>query len=206
MNNRATTKNKKEVYALKKIVFLIIASILVIGLVLPGCNGGPVTPARPKILIGVPYPYGTIQGDHLLDAAEMAASEINVAGVFVSGENKTYDIDIIGRNDNEISDPANAWIAVNYLVNTANVEFVIGGFRTEAVIPMITNVLAQGFRNAILYLQRIHIRLLRVYVPSHPVQQRLPGRLGFHVFRPTHSGYTKHHGVGLERVCLAPQS
>jgi branched-chain amino acid transport system substrate-binding protein len=72
----------------------------------------------------------------------MAASEINVAGVYVSSENKTYDIDIIGRNDNEISDPANAWHAVDYLVNTAGVDYVIGGFRTEAVIPMLTNVFA----------------------------------------------------------------
>jgi peptide/nickel transport system substrate-binding protein len=39
--NQATTRIKKEVYTLRKIIFLIIASLLVIGLVLPGCEGEP---------------------------------------------------------------------------------------------------------------------------------------------------------------------
>ena len=118
---------------MKKIVFLIIATLLVIGLVLPGCDGEVVT--RPKIKIGVPYPFGTIQGTSMLSGAEMAASEINVAGVNVS--NTLYDIQIIGRNDNEISAPSDAWHAVDYLISTAGAQFIIGGFRTEAVEPMI---------------------------------------------------------------------
>jgi branched-chain amino acid transport system substrate-binding protein len=142
MDNRATTKNIKEVDELKKIVFLIIASLLILALVLPGCDGGNGVVVRPKIKIGIPYPFGTVQGTSMLAGAQLAASQINVAGVFVSSENKTYDIQIIGRNDNEISDPSNAWHAVDYLVNTAGAQFIIGGFRTEAVIPMITNVFA----------------------------------------------------------------
>lgn len=143
MYNRATTKNIKEVDELKKIVFLIIASLLILALVLPGCDGGNGGVVRPKIKIGIPYPFGTIQGTSMLTGAQLAASQINSgAGVFVSSENKTYDIEIIGRNDNEISDPSNAWHAVDYLVNTAGAKFIIGGFRTEAVIPMITNVFA----------------------------------------------------------------
>ena len=136
----ATTRIKKEVNELKKIVFLIIASLLILGLVLPGCDGGNGGVVRPKIKIGVPYPWGTTQGTGMISGAEMAADEINVAGVFVASENKTYDIQIIGRNDNEISNPDDAWIAVDYLVDTAKVDFVVGGFRTEAVEPMIQKV------------------------------------------------------------------
>jgi branched-chain amino acid transport system substrate-binding protein len=129
---------------LKKIVFLIIASLLVIGLVLPGCGGGAA--GRPKIIIGVPYPQGDIQGDSMLRGAQMAATEINAAGgvnITPAGQNSTYyDIQIVGRADNEIYDPPNAWNTVNYLVTVSHAQFIIGGFRTEAVIPMILNVFA----------------------------------------------------------------
>jgi branched-chain amino acid transport system substrate-binding protein len=130
---------------LKRIIFLIIATLLVIGLVLPGCGGTP-TPTRPKIIIGVPYPQGDIQGNAMLAGAQMAASEINVAGVSVynatSNTTTVYNIHIVGRQDNEIYDPPNAWNAVDYLISNSHAQFIIGGFRTEAVIPMINNVLA----------------------------------------------------------------
>ena len=140
MDNRATTKNIKEVDELKKIVFLIIASLLILALVLPGCDGGNGGVVRPKIKIGIPYPFGTIQGTSMLTAAQLAASQLNVAGLYVSSENKTYDIQIIGRNDNEIANPPDAYLAVDWLINSGGAEWIIGGFRTEAVVPMILNV------------------------------------------------------------------
>jgi len=123
---------------MKRIVFLIIATLLVIGLVLPGCGGGGGRPD--KIIIGVPYPFGDIQGTSMLAGAEMAAEEINVAGVTVGAT--TYDIEIVGRNDNEIVDSSNAWQAVDYLISTSGAQFIVGGFRTEAVIPMLGAVFA----------------------------------------------------------------
>lgn len=132
---------------MKRIVFLIIATLLVLGLVLPGCEGEGET-ARPKIIIGVPYPQGDVQGNAMLSGAQLAAQEINVAGVSVynvtSNTTTVYDIQVVGRQDNEIYDPPNAWTAVNYLITNSHAQFIIGGFRTEAVVPMITNVFASA--------------------------------------------------------------
>jgi branched-chain amino acid transport system substrate-binding protein len=127
---------------LKRILFLVISTLLVLGLVLPGCTGGVVVTPRPNILIGIPAPEGTPQGTSMEKGAELAVSQINVHGVNVTvgGNTTLYNFKLIERNDNEISDPTSAWSAVNYLVNTQHVQFVIGGFRTEAVEPMIQNV------------------------------------------------------------------
>jgi branched-chain amino acid transport system substrate-binding protein len=147
MNNRATTRTNKEV-ELKRLVFLIIACLLVLGIVLPGCGGeGEGEGEHPLIVIGVPYPQGDIQGNAMLSGAQMAEAEINAAGgvsVYNATSNTTtvYDIDVVGRQDNEIYNPPDAWNAVNYLITNSHAQFIIGGFRTEAVVPMITNVFA----------------------------------------------------------------
>jgi branched-chain amino acid transport system substrate-binding protein len=129
---------------LKRAIFLIIATLLVLGIVLPGCGGGGGGEERSDIIIGVPYPQGDIQGTAMLAGAEMAADEINVAGVTVwnGTANVTYNIKIVGRQDNEIYNPPSAWQAVDYLIATSHAQFIIGGFRTEAVVPMLTNVFA----------------------------------------------------------------
>jgi branched-chain amino acid transport system substrate-binding protein len=135
---------------LKRIIFLIIATLLVLGIVLPGCGGeGEGEGEHPLIVIGVPYPQGDVQGTGMLSGAQMAAAEINTAGgvsVYNATSNTTtvYDIQIVGRQDNEIYDPPNAWSAVNYLITNSHAQFIIGGFRTEAVVPMITNVFASA--------------------------------------------------------------
>jgi branched-chain amino acid transport system substrate-binding protein len=118
-----------------------------LGLVLPGCGEAEGEGENPLIVIGVPYPQGDIQGNAMLAGAQMAADEINDAGgVNVTSGNTTttYDIQIVGRQDNEIYDPPNAWHAVDYLITNSHAQFIIGGFRTEAVVPMITNVLASA--------------------------------------------------------------
>ncbi len=129
---------------MKRIIFLIIASLLVIGLVLPGCGeGGPA--ARPKIIIGIPYPAGSIQGDGMIKGAELAAQQINTpnAGIniTVGGNSTIYDIQLVELNDNEIANPTAAWNTVDHLITVNDAQFIIGGFRTEAVEPMIQNVL-----------------------------------------------------------------
>jgi branched-chain amino acid transport system substrate-binding protein len=132
---------------LKRIIFLIIGALLVLGLVLPGCGGGGGGGGGtlPNIIIGVPYPQGDVQGNAMLSGAQMAAAEINAAGgvnVTSGGNSTIYNIQIVGRQDNEIYDPPDAWNAVSYLITNSHARFIIGGFRTEAVVPMITNVFA----------------------------------------------------------------
>lgn len=118
---------------MKKIVFLIIASLLVIGLVLPGCDGnGAWVRPRPvvagEITIGVAGPMDDIQGEHHLAGAEMAVAEIGT--VMVGATNYTLKLKEI--NTNEVhGPPGDGYSAL--LADIRNVDFVVGGFRTEAV-------------------------------------------------------------------------
>jgi branched-chain amino acid transport system substrate-binding protein len=134
----ATTKVKKEVDALKKIVFLLMASILVLGLFLVGCP----TTGGPEIIIGVAGPMTNIQGVHMLNGAELAAAQINAAGgIAVPGGTENYTIKIVSRDTDEIDHPENAAAATSYLINNKDAQFIIGGFRTEAVSSVIADVI-----------------------------------------------------------------
>jgi len=119
---------------LKKIVFLIIASLLVIGLVLPGCEGetteGPVTYTfeDDTINICIAGPMGYLQGDDMMRGAEMAVDELGT--VSIAGESLT--INLMETDTHEINpsfpdQPKNQ--VENAIANGA--DFVIGGFRTE---------------------------------------------------------------------------
>ncbi len=120
---------------MKKIIFLIIASLLVIGLVLPGCEGegeGELPRERPlvagEITIGVTGPMDDIQGEHHLAGAEMAVADIG--GIMVGTTNYTLKLKAI--NTNEVhGPPGDGYSAL--LADIGNVDFVVGGFRTEAV-------------------------------------------------------------------------
>jgi len=137
--NQATTKIKKEVNALKKIVFLIIASLLVLGLALPGCTEPSGPTFEDYINIAVVGPMSFIQGRDHLAGAVMAMNEINAdGGVDVCGT--PYGINLLGSytsdggtDTNEIIDTTGTTgeTALSAVIDDA--DFVVGGFRTEAV-------------------------------------------------------------------------
>ena len=139
MDNRATTKNIKEVDELKKIVFLIIASLLVLGLVLPGCAGdggngvvpGPVTYEFPSqvIKIAIAGPMDYVQGRHMYDGAELAK---NTTTVTITGQAHT--IQLIKVDTKEIAPPWGTYPAeqVENAITVQGANFVFGGFRTES--------------------------------------------------------------------------
>ena len=119
---------------MKKIVFLIIGTLLVLGLVLPGCGGGA-DDFDQYITIGIAGPMGAAQGDHHYYGAEMAADEINAdgaGGVTVGG--LVYGIELVKIDTNEILNPSGADGTTRMEANIANLDFVMGGFRTEAVL------------------------------------------------------------------------
>ncbi len=127
---------------MKKIVFLIIATLLVIGLVLPGCDGeepGPVTYTfeDAKITIAIAGPMEYIQGEHMIAGAELARDEINVAGVDIAGH--THQIALVEVDTQEIAQPYPGYSApqVENAITVQGANFVMGGFRTEATGPMI---------------------------------------------------------------------
>ena len=129
---------------MKRIVFLIIASLLVLGLVLPGC--GPAEEAFDQyITLGIAGPMGAAQGDHHYYGAELAANEINAdgaGGVDVGGT--IYGIKLIKIDTNEILNPSGADGTTRMEANIDKVDFFLGGFRTEAVLAYRSVALEAG--------------------------------------------------------------
>jgi len=120
---------------MKRIVFLIIATLLVLGLVLPGCTES--TPAN-LIKIAVCEPHGDIQGDNQMNGAEMARDEINAmnGGKGVEIDGTYYKVQLVDVNTDEASATAGddgAIGSANLLDVIDDVAFCVGGFRTEAV-------------------------------------------------------------------------
>ena len=116
---------------MKKIIFLIIASLLVIGLVLPGCEGEG-EGFENWITIAVAGPMTFIQGRDHLAGAEMARDEINDAGG-VTVDSLVYGIALEEVDTNEILDTSGVTGTTALTAVIDDVDFVVGGFRTEAV-------------------------------------------------------------------------
>jgi branched-chain amino acid transport system substrate-binding protein len=116
----------------KKFLFLFFTCLLLVALVLPAC-------AAPKeenvIKVAVVGPMQFIQGEHHWMGATMAAEEINNAGGVKIGD-KNYKIQLVKVDSNEILDVAGAASAVERAITVDKVDFLMGGFRTEAVYPM----------------------------------------------------------------------
>ena len=120
---------------MKKITFLIIATLLVIGLVLPGCGGGGTTN---DITVGIVCPMSVAHGQQQWLAAEWARDEINTAGgvdITVGGNTTNYQIALTKINTLTEEDPALAGAALQAVID--DVDYVIGGFRTETVYPLV---------------------------------------------------------------------
>jgi len=122
---------------MKKIAFLIIASLLVIGLVLPGCAGdgdgdGDGVEFDQFIKFAVAGPMNDVQGEAHWAGAEMARDAINDGGgVDVGGT--IYGIELVQVDTNEVAGtPAEGITALEAVID--DVDFVVGGFRTESVV------------------------------------------------------------------------
>jgi branched-chain amino acid transport system substrate-binding protein len=87
------------------------------------------------IKIGIIGPMQFVEGIHQWNGAVMAAEEINAKGGIQVG-NKKMKIQLIKADSNEILNPTDAANAMERLMTKDKVDFVLGGFRTEAVLPM----------------------------------------------------------------------
>jgi branched-chain amino acid transport system substrate-binding protein len=124
---------------LKKIGFLIIGILLVLGLVLPGLSCAPTGEQQEEeeeenfITIAVAGPMTDIQGQNHWDGATMARDEINAAGgVDIGGT--TYMVKLIQvdtKESTEGEDGSTGTAALQAIID--DVDFVVGGFRTEVV-------------------------------------------------------------------------
>ncbi|TFF96761.1 MAG: hypothetical protein EU547_06095 [Promethearchaeota archaeon] len=98
----------------------------------PGVSG---IPSDQWIKVGAIGDRGTMQGDENYNGAYMAAKEINEAGG-VEVDNKTYYVALISEDTDEAAaDPAyeKGLSAANKLISVDKAEYIVGGFRTEAV-------------------------------------------------------------------------
>jgi len=124
---------------LKRIVFLIIASLLVIGLVLPGCGNGAA--AVPTIKFAILGPMDQIQGTHMMMGAEMAADEINASTGKITSGTTEFEVELIEVDTDEIDNPTGAADIVYDALVSDDPDVLIGGFRTEAVSTYIGDIM-----------------------------------------------------------------
>ncbi len=118
---------------MKKILFLLFTCLMLVAMVIPACK--PTTEAGDVIKIGVIGPMQYLQGQNHWWGATQARDEINAAGGIQIGD-KSYQIELIQSDSNEINSVTDATSAMEKLITVDGANFVIGGFRTEAVIPM----------------------------------------------------------------------
>jgi branched-chain amino acid transport system substrate-binding protein len=87
------------------------------------------------IKIGVIGPMQFVQGKGHWNGATMAAEELNAKGGIQVGTKKMK-IQLIQADSNEFLNVTDATNAMERLITKDKVHFVVGGFRTEAVLPM----------------------------------------------------------------------
>lgn len=111
---------------MRSILCLVTVAILAVSFA--GTAGG-------TIRIGIIGPMGYMQGEHHWHGATMAAQEINDAGGIQIGD-EVFEVELISVDSNEIESVPDAVSAVERAIVAQRVDFLIGGFRTEAVFPM----------------------------------------------------------------------
>jgi branched-chain amino acid transport system substrate-binding protein len=91
--------------------------------------------AADVIKIGVIGPMNFMQGKGHWNGATMAAEEINAKGGVQVGKKKMK-IELVKADSNEFINITDAANAMERLMTQDKVDFVVGGFRTEAVLAM----------------------------------------------------------------------
>ena len=87
------------------------------------------------IKIGVIGPMNFSPGKVQWNGAVMAAEEINAKGGVQVGKEKMK-IELVKADSNELLSLTDATNAMERLITSDKVDFIVGGFRTEAVLPM----------------------------------------------------------------------
>ncbi|MEA3191830.1 MAG: branched-chain amino acid transport system substrate-binding protein [Betaproteobacteria bacterium] len=87
------------------------------------------------IKIAVLGPMAFVQGENHWAGAEMARDEINKAGGISVGGKKRL-IELVRADTNEIQSVPDATNAIERVITRDKVDFLIGGFRSEAVLAM----------------------------------------------------------------------
>ena len=108
------------------VVLLAILFLMAVGLPAWGAK---------TIKIGVIGPMQFVQGKGHWNGAVMAAEEINARGGVQVGD-KQMKIELVKADSNEFLNVTDATNAMELLMTREKVDFVVGGFRSEAVLAM----------------------------------------------------------------------
>src|SRR5881275_427904 len=109
----------------------MLRSLFTIALALASCAAW----AQGTIKIAILGPMAFVQGEHHWNGAEMARDEINKAGgINVGG--KRLQIELVRGDTNEIQSVPDATNAMERVITRDKADYVIGGFRSEAVLAM----------------------------------------------------------------------
>lgn len=112
-----------------RLVWIVIAvSFFLVTICLPAWSAD-------TIKIGVIGPMNFTQGKGHWNGALMAQDEINAAGGVQVGKKKIK-IELVKADSNEFLSMTDATNAMELLLTREKVNFVVGGFRTEAVLAM----------------------------------------------------------------------
>jgi branched-chain amino acid transport system substrate-binding protein len=104
----------------------------IVGLIALGVTFGA---QAQTIKIAILGPMAFVQGENHWAGAEMARDEINKAGGIKVG-GKTMRIELVRADTNEIASVPDATNAIERVITRDKVDFLIGGFRSEAVLAM----------------------------------------------------------------------
>src|SRR6185295_4963878 len=111
--------------------FMIRPAVLAVLLAL----AAPLALAQGTIKIAILGPMAFVQGENHWAGAEMARDEINKAGgINVGG--RRMQIELVRADSNEIQSVPDATNAIERVITRDKVDFLIGGFRSEAVLAM----------------------------------------------------------------------
>jgi branched-chain amino acid transport system substrate-binding protein len=116
---------------MKKTSFLL--SILLVLLLVMAAS--PAAWGAKVIKIGVIGPMNFVQGKGHWNGATMAAEEINAKGGLWVGK-KQMKVELVKADSNEFLSVTDATNAMELLLTRHKVDFIVGGFRTEAVLAM----------------------------------------------------------------------
>ena len=113
---------------LKPLLVFFLAFFLITSLCFPAWGAK-------TIKIGVIGPMQFVQGKGHWNGAMMAAEEINAKGGVKVGDKKMM-IELVKADSNEFLNVTDATNAMERLMSRDRVDFVVGGFRSEAVLAM----------------------------------------------------------------------
>jgi branched-chain amino acid transport system substrate-binding protein len=91
--------------------------------------------AQNTIKIAILGPMSFVQGENHWAGAEMARDEINKAGGINAG-GKRMQVELIRGDTNELQSVSDATNAMERVITRDKADFVVGGFRSEAVLAM----------------------------------------------------------------------